>query len=193
LKIGVATSIVLSTLSLLLVSWRNHSMLTVPQPAGKPSLDRRHGTDFPPKLAAETTPNHGAAEDQAYLAGVDLPVTNKLCNKKGTFCIYDLERLIHRKTAQATYRFSEVQNGELVSINGVIEISTSAEQNDNSSLLFPFRDDQSTTTPGWAGSGYFSIGKSASKPGIRTLFTVTESYGPKTPVGLENEAYVYPQ
>jgi hypothetical protein len=133
-------------------------------------------------------------EDKVYFKGIDLPVTNKLCNKKGTFCIYDLAVLVSQESGEATYSYSDVSNGEQVNINGTITVSNIERNDGNRSYTFAFRDDQSNTTPGWAAAGYFNLeqGTNPSKPGILARFKTTESFGPKTPVGLENTSYLFP-
>lgn len=126
--------------------------------------------------------------------GIDLPVTNTLCNKKRSFCIYNLATLVNNETGDATYSFTDMANGQQVSINGTITISNIDRNGGKRMFTFAFRDDQNNTTPGWAAAGYFNLDQDSnpSKPGILTKFKTTESFGPKTPVGLENTAYLFP-
>lgn len=131
---------------------------------------------------------------EVYFNGINLPVTNTLCNKKKSFCIYNLATLVNNETGEATYSFSDMANGEQVSINGTITISNIDKSEGNRKFTFAFRDDQNNTTPGWAAAGYFNLDQDSNpaKPGILTRFKTTESFGPKTPVGLENTSYLFP-
>jgi hypothetical protein len=131
---------------------------------------------------------------EVYFTGIDLPVTNTLCNIKRSFCIYNLATLVNNETGEATYSFSDVANGQQVSINGTITISNIDRTGGNRTFTFAFRDDQNNTTPGWAAAGYFNLDQDSNpaKPGILTKFKTTESFGPKTPVGLENTSYLFP-
>lgn len=131
---------------------------------------------------------------EVYFTGIDLPITNTLCNKKNSFCIYGLATLVNNETGEATYAFSDIANGQKVSINGTITISNMEKNGSNRTFTFAFRDDQSNTTPGWAAAGYFNLDQDSNpaKPGILTRFKTTESFGPKTPVGLENTSYLFP-
>lgn len=133
-------------------------------------------------------------EEEVYFNGINLPVTNSLCNKKGNFCVYGLARLVVSETGSATYTFDDVVNGESVSIRGEIGVSNMDEGSDGTrTFTFSFRDNQSETTQGWAAAGYFNIDQSSKQPGIMTRFKTTESFGPKTPVGLENTSYLFPR
>lgn len=139
-------------------------------------------------------PKPESSSDQVYFSGIDLPVTNRLCNKKKSFCIYNLAGLVNRESGEATYTFSDIANGQQVNINGTITISNIERNGGSRVFTFAFRDDQSSTTPGWAAAGYFNLAQdpSPAKPGILTKFKTTESFGPKTPVGLENTSYLFP-
>jgi len=141
------------------------------------------------------TPNPRVSnQEQVYFTGIDLPVTNSLCNKKGNFCIYGLARLVQSESGSANYTFEDVANGESVLIRGEIGISNIDKEPDGTrTFTFSFRDNQSETTPGWAAAGYFNIEKNAKQPGIMTRFKTTESFGPKTPVGLENTSFLFPR
>jgi hypothetical protein len=132
---------------------------------------------------------------QVYFKGIDLPITNSLCSQKSTFCIYNLAALINRESGEATYSFSGIIDGQQVDINGVITISSIEKNGGRRSFTFLFRDDQRNTTKGWAAAGYFLLDQDSnpSRPGILTRFKTTESFGPKTPVGLENTEYIFPR
>jgi len=141
----------------------------------------------------QSRPSKGSSEE-VYFSGIDLPVTNTLCNKKRSFCIYGLSALVNNESGEATYSFSDVANGEQVNINGPITVSNIVRNGNNRQFTFAFRDDQSDTTPGWAAAGFFNLDQDSNptKPGILTRFKTTESFGPKTPVGLENTSYLFP-
>lgn len=139
-------------------------------------------------------PSSTQASDQVTLTGISLPVTNTLCNKKGNFCIYGLARLVNEEQGNATYQFSDNANGEQVQINGKIMISRiQRDSSGNRTIEFNFEDNQSNTTADWAAAGVFMIGEDTKQPGIKTTFKTVTSYGSKTPVGLENNSYVFPQ
>jgi len=128
--------------------------------------------------------------------GIDLPVTNTLCNKKGNFCIYGLASIVSSEAGTATYSFSEQVKGEEVNIFGTIRIDNiERDSSGGRTFTFAFEDDQSRTTPGWAAAGYFNLDQDPdpAKPGILAKFKTTQSYGPKTPVGLENTSYLFPR
>jgi hypothetical protein len=129
-----------------------------------------------------------------FFNGIDLPVTNSLCNKRGNFCINGLARLVESESGSASYTFEDVVNGERVSIRGDIGVSSIDNGSDGTrKFTFTFRDNQSVTTQGWAAAGYFNIDQSSKQPGIMTRFKTTESFGPKTPVGLENTSFLFPR
>jgi hypothetical protein len=140
-------------------------------------------------LNRDSEPN----SSNVYFSGISLPITNLLCNKKGTFCIYNLANLINQESGQATYSFSEMHNGEQVDIKGTIVITDLKRDGDKRAYTFSFSDDQNTTSPGWAAAGSFRLDQDSSRPGILTIFKTQQSFGPKTPVGLENTAYLFPQ
>ena len=131
---------------------------------------------------------------EVYFEGIKLPITNSLCNKKNTFCINGLARLVEYERGSASYNFEDSDNGQRVSIQGEIRIA-SVERNEDGSrtFSFSFRDNQGVTTPGWAAAGRFYLDQDAKQPGILTRFKTTESFGPKTPVGLENTSYLFPR
>jgi serine/threonine protein kinase len=139
------------------------------------------------------TPAGDTTADQATFTGINLPITNRLCTNRGNFCIYNLAGLINRESGQATYSFSEMVEGQLIKINGTISIANLQKENGKRIFTFSFRDDQNTTSPGWAAAGSFRLDQDTTKPGIMTRFKTTESFGPKTPMGLENTAYVFPR
>lgn len=134
-----------------------------------------------------------ASSQEVYFEGINLPITNKLCNRKNTFCIYGLARLVETEAGSASYSFVDSDNGQRVNIQGEITIA-SVERNANGTrtLSFSFRDNQSLTTSGWAASGSFVLDQDSKQAGILTRFKTTESYGPKTPIGLENTSYLFP-
>ena len=155
-----------------------------------PSLGNTGSAD---RSDSENSPTK-ATNAQVYLTGIDLPITNSLCNKKRSFCIYNLATLINKETGEANYTFSDMANGEQVTINGAITVSNIERNGGNRIFTFAFKDDQSNTTLGWAAAGYFNLDQDSnpSNPGILTKFKTTESFGPKTPVGLENTSYLFP-
>lgn len=160
-------------------------------PSGQGSSDQSNSEGSPGNSQGRPLKTTNA---EVYFNGIDLPVTNTLCNKKRSFCIYNLATLVNNETGEATYIFSDIANGQQVSIKGTITISNIDRAGDNRTFTFAFRDDQNNTTPGWAAAGYFNIDQdlNSSKPGILTKFKTTESFGPKTPVGLENTSYLFP-
>jgi len=129
------------------------------------------------------------------LAGVDLPVTNSLCNTKKTFCIQGLASLVDSKKSTASYRMREYIQGNLVNINGSITIRSTALVNGRKAITFNWYDDARTTSPAYLASGYLRLGSdpAGQKPGIRSVFTVTDSRGSATPLGLENISFLFPQ
>ena len=160
-------------------------------PSGQGSADRsssESGTGNSQGSPPKTT------NAEVYFTGIDLPVTNTLCNKKRSFCIYNLATLVNNESGEATYSFSDTANGQQVSINGTITVSNIESNGDNRVFTFAFRDDQNNTTPGWAAAGYFNLDQDSNpaKTGILTRFKTTESFGPKTPIGLENTSYLFP-
>jgi len=160
-------------------------------PSGQRSSDQSSAAGDPGN-SQESPPKTTNVE--VYFKGIDLPVTNTLCNKKRSFCINNLATLVNNESGEATYSFSDIANGQQVSINGTITISNIDRSGGNRTFTFAFRDDQNNTTPGWAAAGYFNLDQDSNpaKPGILTRFKTTESFGPKTPVGLENTSYLFP-
>jgi hypothetical protein len=159
-------------------------------PPNAPSLSNTGPADRSDSETSPTKPTNA----EVYLTGINLPITNSLCNKKRSFCIYNLATLINKETGEANYTFSDLANGEQVTINGAITVSNIERNGDNRIFTFAFKDDQSNTTLGWAAAGYFNLEQDSnpSNPGILTKFKTTESFGPKTPVGLENTSYLFP-
>jgi len=137
---------------------------------------------------ASTTNN----SESVLFSGIDLPITNTLCNKKRNFCIYNLANLVNSENGEATYTFSEQVNGENININGRIYIESIQKEGTSRSFNLRFEDNQASTTTGWAAAGRFELAQDSKKPGILSKFITTESFGPKTPVGLENTAYMFP-
>jgi hypothetical protein len=167
------------------VTSNNSLPATTPNPDPEQSINPVTSNTL--NRAAESTSNN------VYFNGISLPITNTLCNKKGSFCIYNLARLINQESGQATYSFSEMQNGEQVNIKGIITIADLKRDGANRTFTFSFSDDQNNTTLGWAAAGSFKLDQDNSKAGIITRFKTHQSFGPKTPVGLENTAYLFPQ
>lgn len=130
--------------------------------------------------------------ESVSFSGINLPITNNLCNKKRNFCIYNLASLVSSENGEATYTFNEQVNGENVNINGRIYIESVQKEGSSRSFNLRFEDNQSSTTTGWAAAGRFELAQDSKKPGIISKFITTESFGPKTPVGLENTAYLFP-
>lgn len=165
------------------------------QPPTAPAPSTREKSESSSIPAKPDNDSPQSRSDQVYFRGIDLPVTNKLCNKKGTFCIYNLATLVNQESGQATYTYSDFSAGQQVDITGTITVSNIERNGGSRNFTFAFRDDQSRTTPGWAAAGYFNLDQDSdpSKAGILTRFKTTESFGPKTPVGLENTAYLFPR
>ncbi|MCP9807874.1 hypothetical protein KBY58_00290 [Cyanobium sp. HWJ4-Hawea] len=146
------------------------------------------------KSSRPTTDPSSSSQEQVYFTGIDLLVTNNLCNKKGNFCIYGLASLVTSEKGSANYKFEDTAKGESVTIRGMIEIlNINKEPDGTRTFSFSFRDNQAETTSGWAAAGHFMIDKNAKQPGIMSRFQTSESFGPKTPVGLENTSYLFPR
>ena len=143
----------------------------------------------------QTNDNSSSAppEKSIYFSGINLPVTNKLCNQKKSFCIYNLATLVDSERGSAYYRFSETIKGKLIRINGDITISKVEKNNGSRVFTFNWEDNRQETTNGFAAAGYFRLDQDKNKAGILTRFVTTRSYGDKTPVGLENTSYLFPQ
>lgn len=155
----------------------------------KEGADKPHQPDFKPEQPKEQN-----STQKAIFNGIDLPITNSLCNKKETFCIYGLAKLVQEEAGAATYDFVDIANGERVAIYGKISIAILQRAADGRrTFTFAFRDDQSRTTSGWAAAGHLNLEQDPKQPGILTRFKTTESFGPKTPVGLENTSYLFPR
>lgn len=132
-------------------------------------------------------------EKSVYFNGINLPITNKLCNRKKSFCIYNLATLVDSERGSAYYRFSETNKGKLIRINGEITISKVEKNSGSWVFTFNWEDNHQDTTNGFAAAGYFRLDQDKNKAGILTRFVTTRSYGDKTPVGLENTSYLFPQ
>jgi hypothetical protein len=145
-----------------------------------------------PTPTPSAIPRPGQERESVDFPGIDLPITNRLCNKKGNFCIYDLARLITTESGNAKYSFSEFVDGEKVEVHGTIEIAKVFHNNSGQAITFTFRDDQSTTTPGWAVLGDFFLSQDSARPGIVTTFRATQSFGSKSPAGVENKSLLFP-
>jgi len=135
--------------------------------------------------------------DQSVQFGdLDYPVTNKICNQKETFCIYNLADLILGTKEQAFYIFSDTfPKDGLVDINGFIRVYETEQQGDMKLFTFSWQDDRESTTEGYAAEGFFRLEKDPdpTKQGILTKFKATKSFGSKTPVGVENTSYLFPR
>lgn len=152
--------------------------------------------ETPSQVNSSLNSNEPEDAQEVRFTGIDLPITNTLCTKKGNFCIYGLANLVNSENGTANYRFSDVANGEQVNITGTIRIENIERNSEgNRTFYFGFEDDQSNTTPGWAAAGGFTLAQDPDpkKSGILTRFKTVRSYGPKTPVGLENTSYLFPQ
>jgi len=187
---SVSALVVILVLLIASITNQRSGSLSSP-PSGQGSGDRSSAAGGPGNSQGSPPKTTNA---EVYFTGIDLPVTNTLCNKKRSFCIYNLATLVNNESGEATYSFSDIANGQQVSINGTITISNIDRSGGNRTFTFAFRDDQNNTTPGWAAAGYFNLDQDSNpaKPGILTRFKTTESFGPKTPVGLENTSYLFP-
>jgi len=148
------------------------------------------------KLHSKKQTNNSSSappEKSIYFSGINLPVTNKLCNQKKSFCIFNLATLVDSERGSAYYRFSETNKGKLIRINGDITISKVEKNNGSRVFTFNWEDNRQETTNGFAAAGYFRLDQDKNKAGILTRFVTTRSYGDKTPVGLENTSYLFPQ
>jgi hypothetical protein len=193
LKASMLSGAILSAVALIVGTIKLKTKIEAPLSPKLPALSPSQQTNDKQKHQIEDAPNNSPTYNQVRLRGIDLPITNKMCNKRGTFCIYNLATMILEKSGEAQYSFSEMQSDQLVEISGTIQIAKTNVFYGDNSLSFSFRDDQKATTPGWAAAGLFSIGQDELKPGIRTVFKTTESFGSKTPVGLENIAFLFPK
>ena len=168
-----------------------------PTPSQTPEKIQPHEASEAASLSNASSPGDSRSmpsSDKVFFKGIDLPVTNKLCNAKGTFCILGLATLVTQEAGEASYAYSETVNGEQINIRGTISVSNLEKEGDRRAFTFAFRDDQGTTSQGWAAAGFFNLDqdKDRSKQGLLTRFKTTESFGPKTPVGLENTSYLFP-
>ena len=162
------------------------------QPSERESQANKPSSSWsPPQPERE----EATTQNSVYFNGIDLPVTNKICNKKRSFCIYNLAKLVNEEKGSAYYEFREIDKGKLIQINGIISIGKIERNNNTRNFTFEWEDDLRTTTPQYAAAGYFRLDQDAdkSKPGILTRFVTTRSFGSKTPVGLENTSYLFPQ
>lgn len=159
------------------------------QPEMQASKPSSSWTPPKPKREEPTTQN------SVYFQGIDLPITNKICNKKGSFCIYNLAKLVDDEKGSAYYEFREINKGKLTHINGSISIGKIERINNMRKFTFEWEDDLRTTSPEFAATGYFRLDQDTdkSKPGILTRFVTTRSFGSKTPVGQENTSYLFPR
>jgi len=172
------------------------------QSTAKPQASNKNQTR-PPAAKLQSKPRKPAFQapavggDQSVQFGdLDYPVTNKICNQKETFCIYNLADLILEIKDEAFYIFSDTFPKEgLVNINGFIRVFETEQQGNTKLFTFRWQDDQETTTDGFAAVGVFRLEKDPdpAKKGILTKFKATKSFGSKTPVGVENTSYLFPR
>jgi len=161
--------------------------------ASKPEIQEgKPSSSWTPEKPKREEP---ATQNSVYFQGIDLPITNKICNKKGSFCIYNLAKIVADEKGSAYYEFRELNKGKLTQINGNISIGKIERTNNMRNFTFEWEDDLRTTTPGFAATGYFRLDQDTdkSKPGILTRFVTTRSFGSKTPVGQENTSYLFPR
>ena len=185
----------IGVLFLILIAVLSQKNEKVPQPSQasegevQPKKPSSSWKPTKPKMEEPTT------QDSVYFQGIDLPITNKICNQKGNFCIFGLARLVNEEKGSAFYEFREINKGKLTKINGSISIGKIERSNNMRTFTFDWEDDLRSTSPEYAAAGYFRLDQDAdkSKPGILTRFVTTRSFGSKTPVGLENTSYLFPQ
>jgi hypothetical protein len=189
----ISAATIILGVSLIVSTIKPNTRIEAPLLLKYPGLSPSQDANYKSEQQIENSPSTSPADNKLYLNGIDLPITNRLCNKRGSFCIYNLAKIILEKSGEAHYSFSEMQRGRLIEIKGTIQIANNNVLGRGKSPSFTFRDDQNYTTPGWAAAGFFDIGQDVSNPGIRTVFKATESFGPKTPVGLENIAFLFPK
>ena len=131
--------------------------------------------------------------DSIYPMGANLPITEQICNQKGSFCIYKLKKLINSGEGYADYIYKERLNGKDVYISGSISIKAKNTTDTPNLYTFSWEDDRNKTTRGYAGAGSFSIVSDPKSKGFLTRFITNESFGIHAPIGLENTAIVYPR
>ena len=161
----------------------------------KEKTSANFGNKPKPSTPVFDSPTIGGSEIVNF-GNLKYPVTNQICNIKKSFCIYNLASLILEKKSKAYYRFAETNSKDgLTVINGYISVASIEQQGDNRLFTFQWEDDQSSTTNGYAAMGTFRLEQDPdqSKKGILTKFLTTKSFGSKTPVGLENTSYLFPQ
>lgn len=126
-----------------------------------------------------------------YPVGSNLAISDRMCNRKGSFCIFMLGSLVNSSKTNAEYTYRETINGKYVSINGRIKLEAASRENNPNRFAFNWEDDRSRTTKGYAGGGSFSIENNNKSQGFLTRFTTTTSFGVHAPVGLENTAIIF--
>ena len=133
--------------------------------------------------------------ESVYFAGIKLPITDKLCNKRGSFCIFNLATVVQSERGRARYEFRDSLSGKNVFITGSIAVNKVKRSGSSRFFTFNWHDDRRKTTPGYAASGYFRLeqDKDPQKKGILTRFVTTRSYGSQTPVGLQNTSHLFPR
>ena len=126
-----------------------------------------------------------------YPIGSNLAISDRMCNRKGSFCIFMLDSLVNSRKTHAEYTYRETLNGKYVSINGRIELDAASREYNPNRFAFNWEDDRSRTTKGYAGRGSFSIASANKSKGFLTRFTTKTSFGVHAPVGLENTAIIF--
>ena len=114
--------------------------------------------------------------------------------QEGKLLHLHLAKLVNSEKGSAYYEFREINKGKLTQINGSISIGK-IDVPTICGRSHLSEDDLRTTSPEYAAAGYFNLDQDTdkSKPGILTRFVTTRSFGSKTPVGLENTSYLFPQ
>lgn len=126
-----------------------------------------------------------------YPVGSNLAISDRMCNRKGPFCIFMLGSLVNSSKTHAEYTHKETINGKYVSINGRIKLEAASRENNPNRFAFNWEDDRSRTTMGYAGKSSFSIESNNKSQGFSTRFTTKTSLGIYAPVGLKNSAIIF--
>ena len=172
---------------------QNKNKQAQPTQAAKPEIQatKRSNRQIPPKRKWKIT----TTKNLVYFQGIDLPLTNKICNRRGNFCIYNLAKLVDEESGLAFYEFRETNEGKSIQINGIISISKIERINNKRTFTFEWEDDLGTTSAEYAATGHFRLDQDAdkSRPGIRTRFLTTRSFGSKTSIGRKSTSYFFPR
>ena len=108
-----------------------------PTPSQTPEKIQPHEASESASLSNASSPGDSRpmpSSDKVFFKGIDLPVTNKLCNAKGTFCILGLATLVTQEAGEATYAYSEMVNGEQINIKGTISVSNLEKDGDSRTM-----------------------------------------------------------